>query len=70
MKITTADAVLALKKRGTAHHASALAADLGCTSRAVATALRAAVADGRVTMRFTKQSAGAAFYRFVRLTAK
>lgn len=62
--ITTGDAVLALKARRTAHPASALALDLGVTSRAVATALRGAVSDGRVTMQFKK---GLALHRFRRL---
>lgn len=66
-RITTADAVLALKARRTAHPASALALDLGVTSRAVATAMRGAVSDGRVTMRFKK---GIALYRFQRLKPK
>ena len=66
-KITTDDAVRALKARKTAHPAMAIAQDLGSTSRGVATALRQAVKDGRVSWRFIK---GVAFYRFVRLTPK
>lgn len=63
-RITTEDAVLALRARRTAHPASAIASDLDVTSRAVATALRAAIKDGRVICRFKK---GAALYRFVRM---
>ena len=63
-KITTEDAVIALKARKTAHPAKSIAEDLGSTSRGVATALRHAVADGRVSWRFKK---GIALYRFVRL---
>lgn len=63
-RITTEDAVRALKARRTAHPASSIAGDLGVTSRAVATALRAAVKDGRVSWRFKR---GIALYRFVRL---
>jgi hypothetical protein len=63
-RITTDDAVRALKARKTAHPASAIAQDLGSTSRGVATALRHAVRDGRVSWRFKK---GIALYRFVRL---
>lgn len=66
-KITVEDAVRALKNRKTAHPARALADDLGVTSRAVATAMRNAVADGRVTIRFKK---GIALYRFIRLTPR
>lgn len=63
-RITTEDAVRAIKARRTAHPASAIASDLGVTSRAVATALRAAVKDGRVSCRF---KSGTALYRFIRL---
>lgn len=66
-KLTTADAVRALQKLRLSSSAAIVAAHLGTTSRAVATALRSAVADGRVRRRFTK---GIAWYRFVRLTAK
>ena len=66
-KITVDQAVRALKVRKTAHPASAIAQDLGSTSRGVATALRYAVKDGRVLCRFKK---GIALYRFVRLTPK
>lgn len=66
-RITTHDAVRAAKARKTAHPASALASDLGSTSRAVATAMRAAVKDGRVSIRYI---GGIAFYRFVRLSKR
>jgi predicted transcriptional regulator len=66
--ITAEDCVLALKARKTAHTASDIAGDLGSTSRAVATALRMPVKDGRISARFTKE--GVMYYRFVRLKAK
>lgn len=70
-RITTDDAVRALKARKTAHPASAIAADLGVSSRAVATALRRAVNDGRVSINFRPiRRTGVATYRFVRLTSK
>jgi hypothetical protein len=70
MKITTDDAVRALKSIRTAQKASTIALLLGVTSRAVATALRPAVDDGRVTIRWPKRIGGIALYRFVRLKAK
>lgn len=66
-RVTTEDAVRAAKARKTAHPAKALAGDLGSTSRAVATAMRAAVDDGRVSIRY---KGGIALYRFVRLSKK
>lgn len=66
-RITADDCVRALKARKTAHPASAVAKDLGSTSRAVATALRGPVKDGRVSWNFKK---GIALYRFVRLNPK
>jgi hypothetical protein len=67
MKITCADAVLALKKMGVASPAKNIAARLGTDSRAVATALRGAVADGRVTIAYRR---GIGSYRFKRLSAR
>jgi hypothetical protein len=66
-KITTSEAVLAVRARRTAHPASAMASDMGVSARAVATALRPAVRDGRVSIRFIR---GIGHYRFHRLTAK
>lgn len=67
-KITCEDAVRALKNEGLSTTAKCLAQHLpGSDSRAVATALRKAVKDGRVTWTFKK---GIAFYRFKRLTPK
>lgn len=63
-KITCDQAVRALKELRTSNPAKNIAAKLGTDSRAVATALRQAVKDGRVTWSFIK---GIAFYRFVRL---
>ncbi len=71
--ITTLDAVVATKMLAHSTTAKNIAADMSertgaaITSRAVATALRAAVADGRVTLTYRK---GRGFYRFVRLTPK
>ncbi len=67
IKITCDDAVRALKRHGPPAAAKHLARMLDTDSRAVATALRNAVYDGRVT---TKYVGGIAYYRFVRLTAK
>ena len=65
-KITCEDAVLALKKHGLSTTAKCLAQFLpGADSRAVATALRNATRDGRVSIRYSK---GIATYRFKRLT--
>lgn len=64
-KITADDAVRALKKHGLATTAKTIAKLLETDSRAVATALRLPVDDGRVTRRFKK---GIALYRFKRLT--
>ena len=65
-KITCEDAVLALKKHGLSTTAKCLAQLLpGADSRAVATALRNATRDGRVTITYRK---GIAWYRFKRLT--
>lgn len=66
-KITCEDAVLMLKKLKLSNQAKNIAARLGTDSRAVATALRAAVKDGRVSINYKK---GIGFYRFKRLTAK
>lgn len=64
-KITCDQAVRALKELGTSSPAKNIAARLDTDSRAVATALRQAVKDGRVSWSFKE---GIAFYRFVRLT--
>ena len=66
-KITCQDAVLALKQRGLSTPAKDIAEMLGTDSRAVATALRSATKDGRVTSTHRK---GIAFYRFKRLTVR
>jgi hypothetical protein len=68
VNITADDCVRMLKWLKTAHAASDVAIHLGSTSRAVATALRQPVKDGRVACRFMKT--GIAHYRFVRLKAK
>jgi hypothetical protein len=67
----TADAVVrACKALGTAHPAKTIAAKLGTyDSRAVATAARKPVSDGRLRVWYPKGSA-VALYRFVRLTPK
>ena len=67
MKLTCQQAVLALKLRGLSTSAKSLGSAIGVDSRAVATALRAAVNDGRVTITYRK---GLGFYRFKRLKAK
>lgn len=68
--ITGDQVVAVLKQLGTAQTAASIAANMiGTDSRAVATALRQPVDDGRVsrTWRRSKQQAS---YRFVRLAAK
>lgn len=73
--ITGDQAVAALKNLGTASCAATIAGYLTMTlggfvdSRAVATALRGPVDDGRVTLTW-RRKAGRASYRFVRLKAK
>lgn len=67
MAITAEQCVRALKERKLSTSAAGVAAMLGTDSRAVATALRKPVRDGRVRSSFKK---GIAWYRFVRLTAK
>lgn len=72
-KITGEMVVRALKEIGRTESAKAIAQKLGTTdTRAIATALRAPVADGRVTINYRHRKAmrGVALYRFVRLTAK
>ena len=64
-KITADDAVKALKKHGLTTTAKVVAQLLDTDPRAVATALRLPVNDGRVSRRFKK---GIAWYRFNRLT--
>jgi hypothetical protein len=66
-KITCEQAVLVLKELRLSSTAKIVAAELNTDSRAVATALRAAVKDGRVSWSFKK---GIAWYRFVRLSPK
>lgn len=66
-RITAADCVLSLKLHKLSINAAALADIMGADSRAVATALRGPVKDGRVHWHFKK---GVAWYRFVRQTAK
>lgn len=66
-RITCNDAVLALKAIGRSVPAKEIATHLGTDSRAVATALRDAVTDGRVTISYRKNIG---LYRFKRLTAK
>lgn len=74
-KITTGDAVLALRALRTSHPARLIASYMnahgfpGVDSRAVATALRGAVKDGRVTCNYRKRGADAS-WRFVRLTPR
>lgn len=63
-KITTAQAVQALKAIGLSSTAQLIASRMGTDSRAVATALRGAVRDGRVTITYRK---GIGWYRFKRL---
>lgn len=67
--ITGDQVVYTLKCIGKAQTAADIATHLGTDSRAVATALRQPVEDGRVarTWRRSKQKAS---YRFVRLKAK
>lgn len=65
-RVTCDDAVKALKAINTSVGAKAIAAHLGTSSRAVATALRQATEDGRVSMRF---KGGLALYRFKRMRA-
>lgn len=64
-KITCADAVLELKKLRVTATAKVIAERLNTDSRAVATSLRKAVADGRVSITFRK---GIGRYRFKRMT--
>ena len=66
-KITCEDAVLCLKRFGLSWPAKTIGAAMKTDARAVATALRMAVKDGRVKITYRK-SIG--FYRFIRLTAK
>lgn len=67
--ITGEQAVAALKQLGTAQSAASIANFLGTDSRAVATALRRPVEDGRVSLSW-RRKAGKASYRFVRLKPK
>lgn len=73
MKITCEQAVLALKKLKTSSPATTIAPLLNTDTRAVATALRAAVNDGRVSITYRRGAKGEqrrGFYRFVRLTPR
>ncbi|GEM_PF-3573168 len=66
-RITGIDVVLALKDLGRTVTAKEIAAQLGITdTRAIATAARQPVKDGRITQRH-KRRLNAAMYRFVRL---
>lgn len=65
MRVTCEEAVRALKRIKTTADARQIAAALAASPRAVATALRQATNDGRVSIRFKK---GLALYRFKRLT--
>ena len=65
LRLTCDEAVLALKRLKVTASAKHIAACTATSPRAVATALRKAIGDGRVTVRFTK---GVAWYRFKRLT--
>ena len=69
MKITAEQCVVALKKRGLSTTAKDLAEFIGMTdSRAVATALRQPVKDGRVTINYKRGQGLGAHYRFKRMT--
>jgi hypothetical protein len=75
--ITTDDCVRALKSYGCSATALGLSVymmgDGSVSSRAVATSLRGAVADGRVSLTYRKPARGqqrCGHYRFKRLTAK
>ena len=63
-KITANDVVLALKAIKLSTSAKSLAFWMNTSSRAIATALRGPVDDGRIYCRYQK---GIAYYRFVRL---
>lgn len=67
--ITCDRAVRALKELGRSQRAREIAAHLGAGTRAVATALRGAVNDGRVSISYRHKD-GVARYRFIRLAAK
>ncbi len=69
MKVTAEQCVMALKRRNLNSTAKELADYLGTDSRAVATAMRKPVRDGRVTIRYTRGLGFGASYRFVRLKA-
>lgn len=66
-KITAEQCVRALKEIKQSYPAKNIAVWVGSDSRAVATALREPVRDGRVTITYRK---GIGWYRFIRLTAK
>ncbi|MCA2999850.1 MAG: hypothetical protein ING75_14735 [Rhodocyclaceae bacterium] len=68
-KVKCEEVVLALKRNKNSMTAKNLAKVLGTSSRAIATALRTAVEDGRVSINY-KLLRNTALYRFVRLTAK
>lgn len=66
-KVTCEQTVRKLKHIGRSVPAKTIALFLNTDSRAVATALRSAVRDGRVTINYRR---GIGHYRFVRLVAK
>lgn len=68
-KVTADDCVRAAQAIRTACSAQQIAERLGTSPRAVATAIRSAVKDGRVSIRFPK-GLNMALYRFVRVKAK
>ena len=67
MSISCEDVVLNLKEHKLSTTAKHTAYRMGVGSRAIATALRRATRDGRVSLRFKR---GVAWYRFVRMTPK
>ena len=69
-RITAEMCVKALKATGRSIPAREIAQHVGGDSRAVATALRKPVRDGRVKIMYKRGLGYGAWYRFVRLTAK
>ncbi len=70
MKVTAEMCVIALKHRNLSTTAKGLAEYIGMTdSRAVATALREPVRDGRVKIHYARGIGLGANYRFVRMKA-
>ena len=66
-KVTCEQVVRMLKEIGVSTTAKHVAERMGTSSRAVATALRAATEDKRVSFRYKK---GICWYRFVRFTPR